>query len=63
MEEFNLHLTGDIHAIGAAHNLIAAAIDARMLHERNQSPVAWEKRGLRRLDIDPYSITWTGFLT
>ena len=28
MEEFNLHLTGDIHAIGAAHNLIAAAIDA-----------------------------------
>jgi len=28
MEEFNLHLIGDIHAIGAAHNLIAAAIDA-----------------------------------
>ena len=33
MEDFNLHLTGDIHAITAAHNLIAAAIDARMLHE------------------------------
>jgi len=62
MEEFNLHLTGDIHAIGAAHNLIAAAIDARMLHERNQSPVAWEKRGLRRLGIDAYSITWNRVL-
>ncbi len=33
MEEFNLHLTGDIHAITAANNLVAAAIDARMLHE------------------------------
>jgi methylenetetrahydrofolate dehydrogenase (NADP+) / methenyltetrahydrofolate cyclohydrolase / formyltetrahydrofolate synthetase len=33
MEEFNLHLTGDIHAITAANNLLAAAIDARMLHE------------------------------
>ncbi|HJW72021.1 MAG TPA: formate--tetrahydrofolate ligase [Geothrix sp.] len=33
MEEFNLHLTGDIHAITAAHNLCAAAIDARILHE------------------------------
>lgn len=36
MEDFNLHLTGDIHAITAAHNLMAAAIDARLLHERNQ---------------------------
>ncbi len=36
MEEFNLHLTGDIHAIGAAHNLMAAAIDARMFHEHEQ---------------------------
>ena len=27
MEDFNLHLTGDIHAVGAAHNLLAAAID------------------------------------
>jgi methylenetetrahydrofolate dehydrogenase (NADP+)/methenyltetrahydrofolate cyclohydrolase/formyltetrahydrofolate synthetase len=36
MEDFNLHLTGDIHAITAANNLLAAAIDTRMLHERNQ---------------------------
>ena len=35
MEEMNLHLTGDIHAVTAAHNLMAAAIDARILHERN----------------------------
>jgi methylenetetrahydrofolate dehydrogenase (NADP+) / methenyltetrahydrofolate cyclohydrolase / formyltetrahydrofolate synthetase len=33
MEEFNLHLTGDIHAITAANNLMAAAIDARIFHE------------------------------
>ena len=37
MDEFNLHLTGDIHAITAANNLLAAAIDARMLHESTQS--------------------------
>ena len=36
MEDFNLHLTGDIHAITAAHNLCAAALDARMLHETQQ---------------------------
>ena len=35
MEEFNLHLTGDIHAITAANNLLAAAIDARMFHEQS----------------------------
>jgi formyltetrahydrofolate synthetase len=34
MEDFNLHLTGDIHAITAANNLLAAAIDSRILHER-----------------------------
>lgn len=34
MEDFNLHLTGDIHAITAAHNLVAAALDVRMLHEK-----------------------------
>jgi formyltetrahydrofolate synthetase len=34
MEDFNLHLTGDIHAVTAANNLVAAAIDARILHER-----------------------------
>jgi methylenetetrahydrofolate dehydrogenase (NADP+)/methenyltetrahydrofolate cyclohydrolase/formyltetrahydrofolate synthetase len=33
MEDFNLHLTGDNHAITAANNLVAAAIDVRMLHE------------------------------
>jgi methylenetetrahydrofolate dehydrogenase (NADP+)/methenyltetrahydrofolate cyclohydrolase/formyltetrahydrofolate synthetase len=38
MEDFNLHLTGDIHAITAAHDLIAAAVDARMFHEQDQSP-------------------------
>jgi len=36
MEEFNLHLTGDIHAITAAHNLTAAALDARVMHEQQQ---------------------------
>ncbi|XP_055005306.1 monofunctional C1-tetrahydrofolate synthase, mitochondrial isoform X2 [Boleophthalmus pectinirostris] len=44
MEEFNLHLTGDIHAITAANNLVAAAIDARMLHEATQSDKALYKR-------------------
>ena len=38
MEDFNLHLTGDIHAITAAHDLIAAAVDARMLHEADVDP-------------------------
>ncbi len=37
MEEFNLHLTGDIHAITAANNLMAAAIDVRMMHEAKSS--------------------------
>ena len=32
MENFNLHLTGDIHAISAAHNLIAAMLDAHIYH-------------------------------
>ena len=36
MDEFNLHLTGDIHAITAANNLLAAAIDTRMFHECGQ---------------------------
>ncbi|KAK3678936.1 tetrahydrofolate synthase [Recurvomyces mirabilis] len=36
MDEFNLHLTGDIHAITAANNLLAAAIDTRMYHEATQ---------------------------
>ena len=37
MEEFNLHLTGDIHAITATNNLLAAQIDARIFHEKSQS--------------------------
>ncbi|ORX46483.1 FTHFS-domain-containing protein [Hesseltinella vesiculosa] len=40
MDEFNLHLTGDIHAVTAANNLLAAAIDTRMFHERTQSDKA-----------------------
>jgi len=44
MEEFNLHLTGDIHAITAANNLLAAAIDTRMFHENTQSDAALFKR-------------------
>ncbi len=45
MEDFNLHLTGDVHAIGAAHNLAAAFLDNH-LHHKN------------RLGIDPQSILW-----
>ncbi|MBA2253795.1 MAG: formate--tetrahydrofolate ligase [Chloroflexi bacterium] len=45
MEDFNLHLTGDVHAIGAAHNLASAFID-NSLHHRNP------------LGIDPHSIIW-----
>uniref|UniRef100_A0A8C3SKC2 formate--tetrahydrofolate ligase n=2 Tax=Chelydra serpentina TaxID=8475 RepID=A0A8C3SKC2_CHESE len=44
MEEFNLHLTGDIHAITAANNLLAAAVDARILHESTQSDKALYNR-------------------
>jgi methylenetetrahydrofolate dehydrogenase (NADP+)/methenyltetrahydrofolate cyclohydrolase/formyltetrahydrofolate synthetase/formate--tetrahydrofolate ligase len=58
MEEFNLHLTGDIHAISAAHNLVAAALDARLYNENRQSDADLEKIGLKRLDIDPYQISW-----
>lgn len=45
MEAFNLHLTGDIHAVSAANNLLAAMIDNRLM------------RG-NPLNIDPDSITW-----
>ncbi|KAJ8612867.1 hypothetical protein CTAYLR_002045 [Chrysophaeum taylorii] len=40
MDEFNLHMTGDIHAVVAANNLVAAALDARMFHEKTQSDEA-----------------------
>lgn len=58
MEDFNLHLTGDIHAISVAHNLVAAAIDTRMYHESRQTDEALARRGVTRLDIDPDAITW-----
>jgi methylenetetrahydrofolate dehydrogenase (NADP+)/methenyltetrahydrofolate cyclohydrolase/formyltetrahydrofolate synthetase/formate--tetrahydrofolate ligase len=58
MEDFNLHLTGDIHAITAAHNLVAAAIDARWFHESKMSDDKLAAAGLKRLGIDPYNITW-----
>ena len=51
MEEFNLHMTGDIHAISAANNLVAAALDARMFHENQQ--VGFLPASLRRLGREP----------
>jgi formate--tetrahydrofolate ligase len=45
MEDFNLHLTGDTHAVSMAHNLLAAIIDNHLNHGN-------------ALDIDPFSITW-----
>lgn len=45
MEDINLHLTGDTHAVALAHNLLAAFIDNSLFHDN-------------RLGIDPYSITW-----
>jgi formate--tetrahydrofolate ligase len=45
MEEINLHLNGDFHAVTAAHNLLAAALDASIYHGNP-------------LDIDPQTITW-----
>ncbi|MBL8115933.1 MAG: formate--tetrahydrofolate ligase [Anaerolineae bacterium] len=45
MENFNLHLTGDLHAITAAHNLIAAMIDNHLYHGN-------------QLNIDPHEIVW-----
>ena len=45
MTDINLHFTGDFHAIGAAHNLLAALIDNHM-HWENQ------------LNIDPRRVTW-----
>ena len=45
MEEFNLHLTGDIHAVQAAHNLIAAHVDASILLKN-------------RFGFDPQRVSW-----
>lgn len=44
MEDFNLHLTGDIHAVTAANNLLAAQLDTRMFHESTQSDEALYNR-------------------
>jgi methylenetetrahydrofolate dehydrogenase (NADP+)/methenyltetrahydrofolate cyclohydrolase/formyltetrahydrofolate synthetase len=44
MDEFNMHLTGDIHAIGAANNLLAAAIETRIFHENTQKDGPLYKR-------------------
>lgn len=44
MDEFNLHLTGDIHSISIANNLLAAAIDTRMFHESTQKDETFYKR-------------------
>ncbi|TCV23838.1 formate--tetrahydrofolate ligase [Vibrio crassostreae] len=59
MDQLNLHLTGDIHAVTAAHNLASAAIDARLYHEQREGLEAFEARsGLKALDIDPTRIVW-----
>ncbi|KAK9883875.1 hypothetical protein WA026_004815 [Henosepilachna vigintioctopunctata] len=44
MEDFNLHLTGDIHAVSAANNLLAAQLDARIFHEATQETKALYNR-------------------
>ncbi|XP_071044516.1 uncharacterized protein [Parasteatoda tepidariorum] len=44
MEEFNLHLTGDTHAVTAANNLLAAQIDARIFHEATATDDGLYKR-------------------
>jgi formyltetrahydrofolate synthetase len=54
MEDFNLHLTGDIHAVGAANNLLAAAIDARIMHEDEMS----DERLLKALCPDDKFAPW-----
>lgn len=44
MEDFNLHLTGDIHAVTAANNLLSAQLDARIFHEATQTDQALYER-------------------
>lgn len=59
MEELNLHLTGDIHAVTSAHNLAAAALDARLFHETSLGAESFtQKTGLTALNIDPQHILW-----
>ena len=56
MTEFSLGLTGDINDITNAHNLAMVALTARLQHENNYSDKTLEKRGLKRLDIDPTNV-------
>ncbi|GIU40928.1 formate--tetrahydrofolate ligase [Shewanella sairae] len=59
MEELNLHLTGDIHAVSSAHNLAAAALDARLFHETRLGADAFsQESGLTALNIDADNILW-----
>ena len=59
MEELNLHLTGDIHAVSSAHNLAAAALDARLFHETRLGAAEFTKEsGLKAVNIDPDNILW-----
>ncbi|MFZ4618184.1 MAG: formate--tetrahydrofolate ligase, partial [Rectinemataceae bacterium] len=58
MADFNLHLTGDIHAVSAAHNLCSTALDARMYHESRWSDAFFEKQGMKKLNIDPMEVLW-----
>ncbi|WP_392552479.1 formate--tetrahydrofolate ligase [Orbus wheelerorum] len=58
METLNLHLTGDIHAITAAHDLASAALDARLYHEERLGEEFTAQTGLERLNIDKNRIIW-----
>lgn len=58
MEILNLHLTGDIHAITAAHDLASAAIDSRLYHEERLGDEFTAKTGLPRLNFDKDRIIW-----
>ncbi|MDA5534251.1 formate--tetrahydrofolate ligase [Yersinia mollaretii] len=58
MEKLNLHMTGDIHAISAAHNLAAAALDARLYHEQRLGQVFSQQTSMPLLNIDPQQILW-----
>ena len=56
MEDFNLHLTGDIHAVSAAHNLLAAAVDARIMHEDELSDEKLAKALCPDGDVRPVDV-------
>lgn len=55
--EFSLGFTGDINAVMNAHNLAMVALTSRMLHEANYSDEVLQKKGLKRLNIDPKRVT------